>query len=131
MPSIMDHTQCWQQCCVSSWSVDQKSVLQCWRHRANTFLIMLYVQSSVITINTLLEIYKNITFMTCILGCHVWKLIWKLKILRGFMIFLSPFINISSYYSTNISLHTCFRPLFSNQSIIQSYVIEKELEESI
>jgi len=45
------------QCCVSSWSVDKKSVLQWWRRRANTFLIMFYVQSIVIIINTLLETY--------------------------------------------------------------------------
>jgi hypothetical protein len=127
----MDHIQCWQQCCVSSWSVDKKSVLNCWRRRANTFLIMFYVQSIVIIINTLLETYKNIILLTCILGCQVWILTCTLRILRAFMVFLNPFTNISSYYSTKISLHACLRSLFCNEPTIQGYILESELKYAV
>ena len=98
---------------------------------ANTFLIMFYVQSIVIIINTLLETYKNIILLTCILGCQVWILTWTLRILRGFMVFLNPFANISSYYSTKISLHTCLRSLFCNEPTIQGYILESELKYAV
>jgi hypothetical protein len=47
------------------------------------------------------------------------------------MVFLNPFTNISSYYSTNISLHACLRSLFCNKPTIQGYILESELKYAV